>query len=204
MGLDSWCFSFVMMNADCALVDRWALRFANVCVKFTAMEIPKSCKIEKSVSRDGRYPMLLNPYLHIEGDQGLLMASDASNGVVVPVTVGPDDVSGPVSLDALKAARKDGELSCLAEYCIVPGSAAFPRPQVTGYPRLQDLVGKGGDPDVVITLNVKTLLAIAASMGTDVVTLKAGPDLVEVEPYAGAQHIEGARGFIMPVRQSAL
>ncbi len=167
------------------------------------MKISKTSKIERVVSKDPTAPVLLHPFLRIEpGGGGTLLASDKFSAVVMPVEVEQDDVSGPVHVEAIKAARKlDGTIRCSPEHCILPSEVAYHRDtKVANFPPVDKLLVDTGT--IEVSLDAKTLLAIAQAMGTDTITLKIQPDglPIGVEPHPSMPHVAGARAAMMPYR----
>ena len=174
-----------------------------------AMKVPKTAKLEKVVSKDATHPILLNPYLRIDGEGedrvGILLASDKTSATVIPVKLASNDTPGPVHIEAIKAARKlDGEVECVPGYNIVPGGVAYPREVYEAFPPIDRLLVDNEHCEVEVALNAKTLYAIAQAMGTDVVKLRIQKDTsnmpIGVEPHPSETHVHGARSAMMPYR----
>lgn len=163
------------------------------------MQFPVKSKIEKVLPKDRDNPVLTNPYLDIEA--GVVLASNNRCALSIPVEVGADDVSGPVSVDAIKAARKtDTEIQCQEKHIVIPGGVAYHREDFPAYPPISELFVSGEDAVVSITLDAKLLAGLAEAMGTDTVTLKlpVGLKRIGVEPFIGLPHVAGAVGVILP------
>jgi hypothetical protein len=160
------------------------------------MQIPKSSKIEKIVSRD--MAVLEHPYLDVSA--GVLRSSGGKDGVVITVLLDPDDQSGPIPVDAIKAARKAGKpILCGPDYCSVEGVAAWPRARVDKYPPIENLL-PGTDVPVTVSLDARRLYEIAQALGTDVVMLRVQGEGLPcgVAPHPSEPHAEAAVGFILP------
>ncbi len=168
--------------------------------------MPEKAKLEKIVSKDPTVPVLAHPFLRIEPDgSGTLLASDKFTAVVIPVEVTDEDTAGPVHIEAVKASRKlGGTIRCEPGYCVVPAGVAFPRDQYGQFPPVDQLLVPEGQADVEVSINARTLYALAQAMGTDVVKLRIQRDTdtlpVGVEPHPSEPHVEGARAMLMPYR----
>lgn len=165
---------------------------------------PKS-KIEKVVSKDPTAPVLLHPFLRVEPDgTGMVLASDKFSALCIPVELGAEDTAGPVHVEAIKAARKAGtEIRCTPGYNVVEGGVAYPRDgKHRDFPPVDQLLVDAGEGVVEVSLDAKTLLALAQAMGTDTVTLRiqgVGKP-VGVEPHVSMPHVKGARAAMMPFK----
>lgn len=173
------------------------------------MKFHKTSKIEKMVSKDPTKRILENPWLDV--DRGVIMSSPEQSAVIIPVKVEHGDVSGPVPVECLKEIRKnDASLQCTEDYCIMPNGAAYPRARFTQYPAVEQLMATDQET-VEISLNAKSLLELAQSMGTDVVKIRAVvtgspyPAVSEaapliVTPHPSVGHVDGAIGALLPYR----
>jgi hypothetical protein len=180
-----------------------------------SMKISKNSKLEKVLSKESTERVLTNPFLH-ERDDGtkVIYASNKVVVVCIPADDADGDLPGPIPIEAVKASRKHGEeISLVDGYAVVPDGAAYPRDKhLSVYPPVERLLVPADEAVVEIALDAKQLFDLAASMGTEVVKLRIqstdgvlDPTLpVGVEPYAGVDHIVGARGCILPYKMRRL
>lgn len=156
------------------------------------MKFPRNTKVELCVEKGERArAFLVHPFLDLsDRERPMLAASDGAKLIVVPVEVGPEDVTGFVSVDALVAARKarkpylgDPEVVCGAEWLTVEGYGQFPRPKVEGvFPSWRDYVSTARDqgaPTVRVCLNSRLLAdcaKAAAQEGNGVVSVEFAVD----------------------------
>lgn len=70
------------------------------------MNISTQCKIELCASQDATRHAISEPYLDITDGRATIVATDGRRCVIIPVEAAPGDVSGFVSGEVLKAARK--------------------------------------------------------------------------------------------------
>lgn len=179
------------------------------------MKFDKACKIEGCASDDTTRTALANVYY--EPERKRLMATDGHCAVILPVFPDEGDHAGPISADALKAARKAaGKSATLATVLangaqVVPGGPTFPRPPAVTFPPMDAVIpahrprGKG---TVTFAVNVDLLAQVAAAMGTTHVTLTiTRPDkktgimldpIVVLPNYKGVGP-EGPLGLVMPM-----
>lgn len=172
------------------------------------MELDPKSKIEKVVGDDPTVPVLLTPWLRrVTDTSGVLLCSGGKNAVAVPVLLTPDDVEGPVPVEALKELRKvkGGVLRCEAQYCILPSGAAWPRARHSSFPPIEQLLVESGPEVVEVSLSTKSLYALAQAQGCDVVKLKLEIEdgnfvgkVVGVEPHPSEPHAVGSRAALLP------
>ena len=139
------------------------------------MIFDKTHQVDAIVSKDTARIALCQAHLDVERKR--LEAVDGHMAVSTPVEIEPGDVSGPVSVDALKAARKAaGKGATASIHCngslAVPSGPTFPRPDLQGikFPSLPAVVPtiKPGDPGTfTINFNVEYLHRLAKAIGTD-------------------------------------
>jgi hypothetical protein len=193
------------------------------------MKINERYQIDKAVSDDHTRPALMQ--CHLDREKARLVACDGKIMAVVPVTDldgspgdCPKDSSGPVSVDALKAARRLKSpyglvLGASGKHSLANG-ATMPRPNdLPSYPPYEQVLPghRMGSPDTItICINAELLLDLAKAIGN---TVKSGtfasltfpiPSREEsVNPETGHKDMldpiavkgfDGAIGVIMPCR----
>ena len=131
-------------------------------------------KLELAVDNSkGSYrPVLTQAHLDVETSR--LMATNGHILAVVPVDVEPGDVSGPVSIDAIKAARKTDkrceqyEIKCNGSLELSDGQS-FPREgEFPQYPDVDSVSRQVDKPaDFTINLNAELLYKLAQAIGAD-------------------------------------
>ncbi len=178
------------------------------------MKIPTCYAPEKVVSKDKERPQLANPYLDVAAES--VVATDGHRLVVVPVEIMHGDVSGYLSGDMLKVARKKNRKSVEADIRdrkeIVPFDIEWPCPaEGCTFPDWQKVLPsfKPGDPGTVtIGVNARLLKGIADALGSEgEVALSFRLDSVNVEDAPESQILvrstfarEGELGVLMPIR----
>ena len=136
------------------------------------MRFDPDFKPELCVSKDTtRTAGITAVHLDVEGKR--LLSTDGSTLSIIPCEVEPGDVSGPIPVDVIKAARKakhpDGVvILCGKDLKIPPDGPTFPRPDVGAFPDVDRVVPrhKAGDPDTFeVAFNPSLLLAVAKAIG---------------------------------------
>jgi hypothetical protein len=170
------------------------------------MKLDRNQKIEAICSKDETRQNLCSPYLDLTNPADPRLVATDGHAMVALKVEEPDehDATGHVSVDALKAARKRGELGYVLcnGSCALPGGATFPRPDVGTFPdwrQVMPTISREGERS--IAFNVKLLKAIVEACGGEGnVTLHVAnhdePIRVEVHG-AGIGHL----AVLMPVRQ---
>jgi hypothetical protein len=166
------------------------------------MQIDRSYKIEKCVSTDPNRENLGKIFVskrHCMATNGTILA-------LVPITSEPEDTTGLLSADALKAGRK---LTPAREGTINIGlngsqqlrdGTKIPRPEECKQPRIFHLLrGAHRDRQYKIGLNATMLKTLADALGSEEVVLEFGTSTsaILVTPK---QQIPGTLGLIMPIR----
>ena len=135
------------------------------------MRFPKNCKIEALADSDGGRFMLSHVWLDVEGAR--LIASDGKALVIVPVEVEEGDVTGPIPVEVIKAAKaqtkgpKDAAviLSC-GEADLIGLGVKWPRPAKGEYPNFERVIPK--DKAVIrFGVNVAYLRDLAGALSPD-------------------------------------
>lgn len=182
------------------------------------MKLNKKIKIEAIASNDQTRCVITSPFLEVENGKGNLIATNGQGLVVVPVEVSENDVSGHVSIQALKASRKEKSLEpsleCLEKAIVLQNGSSLPRADLGNFPNWRQVVpDQEGKTLRRVALNAEMLFAIASSMGTKGVILEfdAGnfdQAPIKVIPTSCGKYNEenpacyDAFGVIMPIRLS--
>jgi hypothetical protein len=166
------------------------------------MQIDRSYKLEKCVSTDPNRENLGNIFVsqrHCMATNGIILA-------LVPITSEPEDTTGLMSADALKAGRKLTPAREGAINISLNGSqqlrdgTKIPRPAECKSPRIFHLIrGAHRNRQYKIGLNATMLKTLADALGTDEVVLEFGTSTsaILVTPK---QPTPGTVGLIMPIR----
>lgn len=164
------------------------------------MKSEKRYKLEGVVAKSSRYPGATHVRLDVEGKR--LLATNGHALAIVPCEPEEGDVSGAVTVEALKAARKAGmvetRLACNGAL-EVPGGASFPRPspEDAEFPKVDHVVHQG-EPVFRVAINAESLAKLAQALG-------AVDGYVRLEffgsrvPFRVTTGKEGELGVIMPV-----
>ena len=135
------------------------------------MKLPAS-KIEACVSvKDCR--TYLN-YLNLNVERNRVEATNGHFAAIIPVEVEDGDVSGPVSVEAIKAARKlsgrNGEPHILANGSLaLPNGQTFPRvtnDDIGRYPDIDRIMPNEPDRAPDICINADYLAKLAQALGS--------------------------------------
>lgn len=175
------------------------------------MRIPKLAKIENVASRDASRLNLMNPYLDVAKKR--IMATDGHAMAIVPVEVDPDDHSGPITAEALKAARKaTGRSVDVASLMVngaqvVPMGATFPRPVDCSFPPVDQVIPDHGSDAIRVSFNPWLFLRAVEAMGVDsempvILSFQAKPDDggERLTPIKVTTDNGGAFAVVMPCR----
>lgn len=143
------------------------------------MKIPKNCKIESAASKDKTRHSITEPYLEIREFGSRMVATNGKILAVVPVETTPDDVSGYVSADALKASRKvkqiESVIRCNGALETWDG-ITYPRPDLGTYPNVEQVIPKNEPTHVkkrvVVKFDSNLLSKLASAIGTEGVVME--------------------------------
>jgi len=182
------------------------------------MKLNKKIKIEQIASNDQTRHVITAPFLEVENGKGNLIATNGQGLVVVPVELSKNDVSGHVSIQALKASRKEKNLEpsleCLEKTISLQDGSSLPRIDLGNFPNWRQVVpNQEGKTLRRVALNAEMLFAIASAMGTKGVILEFDAENfdqapIQVIPTSSGKHNEekpachDAFGVIMPIRLS--
>lgn len=167
-------------------------------------------QIEKSAAKKDIRENL--NYVYLDRDNDRLLATDGHILAVVPAQCADDDVSGYVSVDAIKAARKankhDATIKANGSLAVVNGPT-FDRPDPgLPFPDIDRVIPEvTGDPD--IALNAKLLLQLAEAISDTpnrIVHLRFARNSAGDICGSSAVHVTSGNnpdnfGVIMPVRR---
>ena len=174
------------------------------------MKIPKNCLIERVASTDKTRLVLAHPYLDVE--RKTLVATNGCALVALPVEIDPGDTSGPITIDALAAARKVGRKGELAT--ILAGTdqklinqATCPRANDINYPDWTRVMPRNPGK-IRISFNAHLLVDITKAMGcTDVILeFDDATSPIKVTPgkskscWSISPSCSGAVGVLMPIK----
>ena len=168
------------------------------------MKIDKTYKLEKCVSTDATRQVLHHIRIERDGDKARAIVTDGQCLVSVPVTMDEEDTDGLLSVESLKAARKEKPKDSPA-YITVNGSEKTldgterRRPEGT-YPNWKGIIPRGQEIEAVttISLDAKLLLAMQEAMGVDYVKLTFNGDLSPITVNGGDNG--QPFGVLMPFR----
>jgi len=182
------------------------------------MKLNKKIKIEAIASNDQTRHVITAPFLEVENDKGNLIATNGQGLVVVPVELSKNDVSGHVSIQALKASRKEKNLEpsleCLEKTIALQDGSSLPRIDLGEFPNWRQVIpNQEGKTLQRVALNAEMLFAIASAMGTKGVILEFDASNfdqapIKIIPTSSGKHNEekpacyDAFGVIMPIRIS--
>ncbi len=187
------------------------------------MKISANCEIERIVCTDVTRPHLTSVYL--DTAKRRVCATNGHMLAIVPTReINAHDTDGPVTPDAIKAARKRDLLKVTADVDIVANGSlvlangtSMPRPEPVKFPPVDQVIpsyradDKGdheAPPTVTVSFNVNYLLdlarAIGAHKGSATVTLTFPMPNAErgmLDPIVVEGGDEGAIGVLMPYRR---
>ena len=176
-------------------------------------ETPKVLMPECAAGKDESRPALTQVYLDCEKSE--VRVTDSYRAARFPVALDEGDTSGPIPLEALKAARKVKALTSIrcngvVEVRMGRGEHAsepfltMPRPAMAGqFPNLDQIWdGCNTSDGFEVGLNAKMLFDLAKAMGTDTIRLSftCNPALrpFKVAPLDGQN--DAPMGLQMPIR----
>ena len=169
------------------------------------MKFDPKYKPELCASKDETRPNMCHVELDVKEKR--MVATNGHCMVVVPVTVEEHDTSGPISKDALVAARKlakntNGDACIKANGSLAVHGATFDRPEARQFPPVDQVIPP--DRKATISFSAKYLKEIADALGSKdgVVTLAIDGDCDAITVWSGIS--KGAKGdpfaVLMPCR----
>jgi len=153
-------------------------------------------EIEKAASKDETRRPLLSPWLL--GKR--LVATDGKILAAIVVDRDEKDVDGPVTVEALKAARKSGRkmsMAALEANGVLKdtlGGASFPRPDLGQFPNWVALVPKRNRPEIEIAIDANLLAKLAAALGSDGLVRLRIPVDKDGDPEVKVYRVEAVNG----------
>ena len=175
------------------------------------MKMDARFKPELIVSKDKQRVAIATCYL-----QGkFLLATDGRMLVKIPVEREEGDTDGPVTIEAIAAARKLGrKLGLVVIACndalVTPDGASFPRNAAVSYPQVEQAI-PGKRKEVKLGLNAALLKALADALGDDgktgvVLAYEVGADgtpgttPISITLNCAAGGRDGIKAVLMPMR----
>lgn len=177
------------------------------------MIFEREYKPELCVSADATRPHLR--YVELDVARQRMCATDGHMLAIVPCVPDEHDVSGPLTADALKAARKASkglppELTANGAQAIPATGVTFPRPtrdERAPFPPVDQVMPSGDRSSARVALNPAYLLKLAQAIGAgECVELRFALDndgrIAHLDPIVAiGKH--GATGVLMPCRLGA-
>lgn len=164
------------------------------------MKLPNA-EIEKACATKDVRSYLNQPWLDVENKR--LVATDGHIMAVHPVELGDDDTTGPVTLEAIKAARKtSGNAIIVNGRLEIEGVASFPRPDVGRYAQYEKVIPKKPDREPDLAIDANLLLNLAKALNGKG-QKPQGIMLWLPKKYGSAIYAQGksdAVGVIMPMK----
>lgn len=174
------------------------------------MKFPKKCMVEKVLCAD-EYRVALS-YAHLDVKNKVLVATNGHAMAIIPVDLDATDTEGPVSEEAIKAARKaavDGAAEVVCNgHQVVPQGPTFERPEACSFPDYEQVVPK--DVRKSVGVNAKLLWDACQAIGAfgskdngdAAVTISFGGPLdpIRVEKHDALTN-RTAVAVIMPMRK---
>jgi hypothetical protein len=166
------------------------------------MKTPNS-KIESAAAKKDVPYYLLDAWLDVEKRR--IVSTDGHICAIVPVELDDGDVSGPISIEVLKQARKTKSSSIKANGVLsLDNGATFPRDGMDNkYPDVDRIVPNRTKYTVEIALDASLLLRLAEAVNDQTLKYSHNLKLHITGPLDAVKvtgNIEGAVGVIMPAR----
>ena len=136
-------------------------------------------KIEKVPAKE-RYIGEAKQHVYLDVDRKEIMATDGYCAVILPVEVEDGDHSGLLSIESVKAIRKNkGQAACNGS--VACKDASYTRPTSdTSFPSVSDAVPREPrEGEVLVCLDAALLKKVADALGNAVVCLAIVPGTME-------------------------
>ena len=167
------------------------------------MQIDPKWKLEKVAAprQDNRFATE-----HVMVENGHIIATDGRGLVAHPIELGELDQNGLISVEAIKASRKnDGNLT--AGENVTAGGVTYPRPEKRSYPAWAAVIPDypNDDAHVRVVIDAKLLLDIADALGAQKSDRRGSKIVSLTFPTGGTRPIlvqvenEGSVGVLMPL-----
>jgi len=178
------------------------------------MKIPKTCKLEKVVSKDESREPLLSILIESKDGQTNAVATDGRRMAVVPVELSDEDeidgqklMTPKALIEARKQAKRaDKSTIGLNGAAMMPNGEVYPWKKDVKYPNWRQVVPDGGKCQT-ISFNAKYLYELAQAIGcpNDNVKLQieTNPATGQIDPRAALiieEKTTGGKGILMPTR----
>ena len=179
------------------------------------MKIPKTCKLEKVVSKDESREALLSILIESKDGKANAVATDGRRMAVVPVEIADEDqlegqkLMFPKALiEARKQAKQAKESTIgLNGAAMMPDGQVYPWKKDVNYPNWRQVVPPNDNPRQTISFNAKYLFELAQAIGcpNDNVKLQieTNPATGQIDPRAALiieEKTTGGKGILMPTR----
>ena len=179
------------------------------------MKIPKTCKLEKVVSKDESREALLSILIESKDGKANAVATDGRRMAVVPVEIADEDqlegqkLMFPKALiEARKQAKQAKESTIgLNGAAMMPDGQVYPWKRDVNYPNWRQVVPPNDNPRQTISFNAKYLFELAQAIGcpNDNVKLQieTNPATGQIDPRAALiieEKTTGGKGILMPTR----
>jgi len=179
------------------------------------MKIPKTCKLEKVVSKDESREALLSILIESKDGKANAVATDGRRMAVVPVEIADEDqlegqkLMFPKALiEARKQAKQAKESTIgLNGAAMMPNGEIYPIRTDLKYPNWRQVVPPNDNPRQTISFNAKFLYELAQAIGcpNDNVKLQieTNPATGQIDPRAALiieEKTTGGKGILMPTR----
>jgi len=179
------------------------------------MKIPKTCKLEKVVSKDESREPLLSILIESKDGQSNAVATDGRRMAVVPIEIADEDqldgqklMTPKALIEARKQAKQAKESTIgLNGAAMMPNGEVYPWKKDVNYPNWRQVVPPNDNPRQTISFNAKYLYELAQAIGcpNDCVTLQietnsATGKLDASRPLIIEEKTTGGKGVLMPTR----
>tara|TARA_Y100000310_G_scaffold157334_1_gene156707 strand:+ start:661 stop:1203 length:543 start_codon:yes stop_codon:yes gene_type:complete len=179
------------------------------------MKIPKTCKLEKVVSKDESREALLSILIESKDGQTNAVATDGRRMAVVPIEIADEDqldgqkLMFPKALiEARKQAKQAKESTIgLNGAAMMPNGEIYPIRTDLKYPNWRQVVPPNDNPRQTISFNAKYLFELAQAIGcpNDNVKLQIETNSAtgQIDPRAALiieEKTTGGKGILMPTR----
>ena len=181
------------------------------------MKIPKTCKLEKVVSKDESREPLLSILIEEKDGQTNAVATDGRRMAIVPVQLSDEDefdgqklMTPKALIEARKQAKRANESTIsLNGAAMMPDGQVFPIRTDLKYPNWRAVMPDkvGGTHYQTVSFNAKYLFELAQAIGcpNDCVTLQieTKPATGQIDPRAALiieEKTTGGKGILMPTR----
>lgn len=183
------------------------------------MKIPKTCKLEKVVTKDASREALLSILIESKDGQTNAVATDGRKMAVVPVELSDEDeidgqklMTPKALIEARKQAKRaDKSTIGVNGAAMMPDGQVYPWQKDVNYPNWRAVMPDkvGGTHYQTVSFNAKYLFELAQAIGcpNDNVQLQieTNPATGQIDPSAPfiiEEKTTGGKGILMPMRQN--